>query len=140
MSCLLLSPSTLPIVAPTGTDDAREIGPKRVEVDENSQVTLECTLPSGATQVTWSRENNTPLPSQHYFERHLLIIPRIKRSDGGTYYCTAQYTNSDPQTTPVVVIVNGEVLHFSLPCTVLVSATASAYTFYHLVTLSVELT
>ena len=80
-------------------------------VDQGAQVLLECIKPPEADRIEWSRENNKPLPEQHYFEGNLLVIPRITPDDGGIYYCTAIYTSGDSEPTSALVNVrNGEAM------------------------------
>lgn len=105
----------LPIVAVTDAGESKEAGPVRYDVEENGQATLECVRPSDSARAGWSRSDNQPLPEQHYFERHLLIIPRIKKKDGGTYYCIALYANGNTRTTSAVVNVIGEPNSSTIP-------------------------
>lgn len=76
-------------------------------MDEGAQVILECIKPAEADRIEWSRDNDLPLPRQHYFEGDLLIIPRISPQDGGTYYCTAIYNDGLSRPTSAVVNVRG---------------------------------
>lgn len=76
-------------VSGTATDPPPDSSVRNVE--QGAQVSLECIKPAEALTIEWSREYDLDLPSQSYFEGDMLVIPRIKFEDDGTYYCTAVY-------------------------------------------------
>ena len=81
-----------------------------LDVEEGGQISLECRKPASAVRVEWSRERNLPLSVQSYFEDDslMLIIPRIKLADGGTYYCTAIFPDGNSAPSSTVLNVMGE--------------------------------
>lgn len=89
-------------------------------MDEGGQITLECRKPADAVKIEWSREQDLRLPSQSYFEDDLLIIPRIKLADGGTYYCIAIFPGGEKSPSSTVLNVRGEMTNTFLaaanPC------------------------
>lgn len=95
----------------SGPGDLTDPTSRIQNVDQGAQVLLECIKPADADRIEWSRENDLPLPEQHYFEGDLLVIPRITSGDGGIYYCTAIYTSGESEPTSALVnVINGEAL------------------------------
>lgn len=66
-------------------------GARVVEVNEGSKAELPCeVLGVPNPTVTWTRDKESPILPESYQKENSLLFPSVKRSDMGTYTCTAK--------------------------------------------------
>ena len=68
-----------------------DVSPKSRYIPVGGTARFSCTSKTSSRySITWSRENNNPLPSSSHVKDGTLIISNARLGDGGTYICTGK--------------------------------------------------
>lgn len=81
------------------------ITPNRVNVDEGSEVVLECQVVNGNSRIIWER-NGARINTEGSINDPRLVLRNLRREDAGTYTCTT-VDLPERKEAYVEVVING---------------------------------